>query len=209
MSRLFVGKPSRLVKVVIDTLAGSMLLAVLSPVLAIIAIAIKLDSRGPVLYRQERVGQSGQTFRVMKFRTMIPGADQLGAGMKVAHGDSRITRVGSLLRRASLDELPQLFNIVRGDMSLVGPRPTFPAQAARYTARQRKRLVVKPGLTGWAQVHGRNSISWSERIEYDIWYVENWSLPLDCLIILKTPRAVLDREGVYGRDGITRELEDE
>ncbi len=188
---------------------GAVSLAVLSPLLLAIAIAIKLDSRGPVFYHQDRVGRGGAVFRLVKFRSMIPGADQVGLGMKVAREDPRITRVGSWLRRLSLDELPQLVNIARGDMSVVGPRPTFPAQVARYAPRQRRRLEVRPGLTGWAQVHGRNSLSWAERIEYDLWYVENWSIFLDFRIVLKTPAAVVASEGVYGKDGVTRDLEEE
>jgi lipopolysaccharide/colanic/teichoic acid biosynthesis glycosyltransferase len=209
MSRPGSGRAARLFKAGCDPLVAAVSLAMLSPLLLAIAVAIKLDSRGPLFFYQDRVGRDERVFRLVKFRSMIPGADQVGLGMKVTCGDSRITRVGSWLRRLSLDELPQLINIARGDMSVVGPRPTFPAQAARYTPRQRRRLSVRPGLTGWAQVHGRNSLSWPERIEYDLWYVENWSILLDFRIVLKTPAAVLSSEGLYGKDGVTRDLEDE
>lgn len=209
MAHLGSGDVARFLKSAIDPVVGAVLLMVLSPLLLLIALAIRVDSRGSVFYLQDRVGRNGRVFRLVKFRSMIQGADQVGLGMKVARNDSRITNVGVWLRRFSLDELPQLLNIARGDMSIVGPRPTFPAQVARYTARQRGRLAVKPGLTGWAQVNGRNSLSWAERIEYDLWYVQNWSILLDLRIILKTPMALLASEGVYGKNGITRELEDD
>jgi lipopolysaccharide/colanic/teichoic acid biosynthesis glycosyltransferase len=203
------GPVARAVKRVSDRTVAAVVIVVLSPILLLVALAIKLDSRGPVFFRQDRVGRQGKIFRVVKFRSMVQGAQHRGLGMRVEAGDPRITRVGSLLRRTSLDEIPQLINIACGEMSLVGPRPTFPEQVARYNDRQRRRLEVRPGLTGWAQVNGRNALSWNERIEHDIWYVDHWSLPLDVSIILRTPKAIFDSEGVYGKDGVTRELEDD
>ena len=165
-------------------------LAVASPLLAAAAVAIKLEDRGPVLYRQTRVGKDGGDFELLKLRTMIVGAEQQGAGFAVDRGDSRITRVGRLLRRTSLDELPQLLNVVRGEMSLIGPRPTLRYQVERYSERQHRRLDVLPGITGWAQIHGRASLSWDERIELDVWYVDHRSPLTDVLILLRTPLAL-------------------
>jgi lipopolysaccharide/colanic/teichoic acid biosynthesis glycosyltransferase len=161
-----------------------------SPFLAAAALAVKLEDGGPVLYRQTRVGQDGADFELLKLRTMIVGAEKQGAGWAVNAGDSRITKVGALLRKLSVDELPQLWNVVRGDMSIVGPRPTLRYQVERYDARQRKRLDVKPGITGWAQIHGRASLPWPERIELDVWYVENRSPLVDLKILLRTPLAL-------------------
>ena len=176
--------------------AGSALgLAVSSPFLAVAAIAIKLDDRGPVLYRQRRVGWNGEEFDLLKLRTMVVGAEKLGAGWAVNRGDPRITRVGRLLRRLSLDELPQFWNVLRGDMSLIGPRPTLAYQVEQYTERQRRRLEVRPGLTGWAQIHGRAKLPWDERIELDVWYVENRSAWLDLKILARTPLALF--RGTY------------
>jgi len=170
-------------------LAGTALV-VTSPLLGLAALAVKLEDRGPVLYKQTRVGKDGADFELLKLRTMVIGAETMGAGYAVDEGDSRITRAGRLLRRLSLDELPQLWNVVRGEMSLIGPRPTLRYQVARYTARQSRRLEVKPGITGWAQVHGRAALPWNERIELDIWYVENRSSWLDLKILAKTPVAL-------------------
>ena len=158
--------------------------------LAAAAIAIKLEDRGPVLYRQTRVGKGGHDFELLKLRTMVVGAETQGAGYAVNQGDSRITRVGAFLRRTSIDELPQLLNVVRGEMSLIGPRPTLRYQVERYDERQRRRLEVKPGITGWAQIHGRAELSWPERIELDVWYVEHRSPRTDLLILLRTPLAL-------------------
>jgi lipopolysaccharide/colanic/teichoic acid biosynthesis glycosyltransferase len=169
----------------------------LSPVLAGIALWVRRDSPGPAFFRQERIGYAGRPFRVLKFRTMVVGAESMGAGLAVTDGDSRITRSGAVLRRLSLDELPQLWNIVRGDMSLVGPRPTVASQVERYTPHQRRRLLARPGLTGLAQVSGRNAIPWSQRIEIDIDYVERWSLRRDLLVLARTALVVLGREGTY------------
>jgi lipopolysaccharide/colanic/teichoic acid biosynthesis glycosyltransferase len=171
-------------------LAGAGLVAA-APVLAAAALAIKLEDRGPILYRQRRVGLHGEEFELLKLRTMVVGAETQGAGFAVNRGDERITRVGRVLRRLSFDELPQLWNVVRGDMSVIGPRPTLRYQVDQYTERQRRRLDVKPGLTGWAQIHGRAALPWEERIELDVWYVENRSPALDLRILLRTPLALL------------------
>jgi lipopolysaccharide/colanic/teichoic acid biosynthesis glycosyltransferase len=157
------------------------------PLLAAAALAIKLDDGGPVLYRQARVGKDGVDFELLKLRTMVVGAERQGAGYAVNAGDARITRVGAVLRKLSLDELPQLWNVVRGDMSLIGPRPTLRYQVEQYDERQRRRLEVKPGITGWAQIHGRAKLPWSERIELDVWYVEHRSPLVDLKILLRTP----------------------
>ena len=174
--------------------AGSALSA---PLVALIALAIRLESPGSPIYRQVRSGRDGQPFRIYKLRTMTHGAEFIGAGLAIQAGDSRITRVGQILRRFSLDELPNLWNVVRGEMSIVGPRPTVPVQVEQYTERQRGRLAVKPGITGWAQVNGRASLPWSERIELDLWYVEHQSLALDLRILTMTARAVLSGQGLY------------
>ena len=178
-------------------LAGGTLL-VASPLLALAALAIKLEDGGPVLYRQLRVGKDGTDFELLKLRTMVVGAETMGAGLSVNHGDPRITRSGRLLRKLSLDELPQLWNVVRGDMSLVGPRPTLRYQVEQYDERQRHRLDVKPGITGWAQVNGRASLPWADRIELDVWYVEHRSPLLDLRILARTPFALFG--GTYKGD---------
>jgi lipopolysaccharide/colanic/teichoic acid biosynthesis glycosyltransferase len=165
-------------------------LVVTSPALALAALAVKLEDGGPVLYRQTRVGKDGADFELLKLRTMVVGAEQLGAGYAVNRGDARITRAGRVLRRLSLDELPQLWNVVRGDMSIIGPRPTLRYQVEQYDERQRHRLDVKPGITGWAQIHGRASLSWPERIELDLWYVRHRDWKTDLLILLRTPIAL-------------------
>ncbi len=170
-------------------LAGTGLL-VASPVLGLAALAIRLGGGGPVLYRQRRVGKDGADFELLKLRTMVVGAEKLGAGYSVDEGDPRITKVGRLLRRTSVDELPQLWNVVRGEMSVIGPRPTLRYQVDRYDERQRRRLSVLPGLTGWAQVNGRAALSWDERIELDVWYVDHRSPAVDLRILLRTPVAL-------------------
>jgi lipopolysaccharide/colanic/teichoic acid biosynthesis glycosyltransferase len=170
---------------------------VLSPVMAGVALMIRRDSPGPALYRQTRVGLHGRPFTLLKFRTMVLGAENMGAGLAVTEGDPRITRLGQRLRRLSLDELPQLWNVVRGDMSLVGPRPTVAFQVERYSPRQRRRLLARPGLTGLAQVTGRAALPWSERIEIDLRYVEGWSLRRDLGILARTAAVVLRGEGTY------------
>jgi lipopolysaccharide/colanic/teichoic acid biosynthesis glycosyltransferase len=184
----------------LDVVGASVGLALASPFLAAAAIAIKLDDRGPVLYRQQRVGKDGHAFELVKLRTMVVGAERQGAGWAVNHGDTRITRVGSVLRRISLDEVPQLWNVVRGEMSLIGPRPTLAYQVEQYTPHQRRRLDVRPGITGWAQVQGRASLPWEERIELDVWYVDNRSPWLDLKILARTPLALFG--GTYkGKSG--------
>jgi lipopolysaccharide/colanic/teichoic acid biosynthesis glycosyltransferase len=187
-----------------DIAAAGLALAAASPVLVLSALAIKLEDRGPVLYRQRRVGWHGEEFELLKLRTMVVGAEAMGKGFAVDEGDPRITRVGRLLRRLSLDELPQLWNVVRGDMSVIGPRPTLGYQVDRYTTHQRRRLEVRPGITGWAQVHGRATLPWERRIELDVWYVENRSPRVDLEILAKTPLALLT--GTYrGASGGWRE----
>jgi lipopolysaccharide/colanic/teichoic acid biosynthesis glycosyltransferase len=170
-------------------LAGTAL-AVTSPLLGLAALAIKLEDGGPVLYRQTRVGKGGADFELLKLRTMVVGAETIGAGFAVDRGDPRITRVGRALRRLSLDELPQLWNVVRGDMSMIGPRPTLRYQVESYDDRQRRRLEVKPGITGWAQIHGRAALPWAERIELDVWYVDHRGWRTDLLILFRTPLAL-------------------
>ena len=176
------------------------LLVITSPLLALAAIVIRLESRGPVFYRQLRVGRAGEPFQLWKLRTMVPGAESMGAGIYVLEGDPRITRTGRLLRRFSLDELPNLVNVLKGDMAIVGPRPTVQEQVDRYTDRQRRRLEVKPGITGWAQVNGRTSLAWPERIELDVWYVEHRSIRLDIRILMKTARMLATGHGLYSED---------
>jgi len=178
-----------------DVVVAGSALIVASPVLALAALAVKLTSPGPALFRQTRVGKNGYDFELLKLRTMVVGAETQGAGLAVNRGDPRITPVGRLLRRLSLDELPQLWNVLRGDMSIIGPRPTLRYQVERYTQRQRRRLEVRPGITGWAQVHGRAKVPWEERIELDVWYVEHRSLSLDLRILAKTPVALFS--GTY------------
>jgi lipopolysaccharide/colanic/teichoic acid biosynthesis glycosyltransferase len=184
----------------LDVAGASLGLVLASPFLAAAAIAIKLDGGGPVLYRQQRVGKNGREFELVKLRTMVVGAERQGAGWAVNRGDPRITRVGSVLRRLSLDEVPQLWNVLRGEMSLIGPRPTLAYQVERYTPHQRRRLDVRPGITGWAQVQGRASLPWEERIELDVWYVDHRSPRLDAKILARTPLALLG--GTYkGKTG--------
>lgn len=179
-------------------LAVALPLAVaLTPAMAAIAWWVRRDSPGPAIYRQERIGFAGRPFTMLKFRTMVVGAERIGAGIAVSDGDDRITRAGRALRRLSLDELPQLWNVVRGDMSLVGPRPTVAFQVAAYDARQRGRLRARPGLTGLAQVRGRAGIPWSERIEIDLEYAARQSLRLDLAILARTVVVVLRRRGTY------------
>ena len=184
-----------------DVLVAGTALLVSSPLLLAATLAIRLESRGGALYRQRRVGRDGHEFDVIKLRTMVSGAETLGAGLAVSEGDTRITRVGRLLRRTSLDELPNLVNVLRGEMAIVGPRPTVPVQVQQYTARQRGRLAVRPGITGWAQVNGRTELPWDERIELDLWYIENRSLRLDAVIVWRTLRIVFGGGGLYRGDG--------
>ncbi|MGQ9712803.1 MAG: sugar transferase [Desulfotomaculales bacterium] len=182
------------------SLAG---LALCTPLFLVVAVLIKLDSPGPVFFRQERIGKGGRPFYPFKFRTMVQDAERMGLRYNTAVDDPRITRVGRVLRNCGVDELPQLINVLKGEMSLVGPRPTLRYQVEKYDAFQRRRLEVKPGITGWALVNGRNRLSWEERIKLDVWYVDNWSLWLDVKILLKTLWVVLvTHEGVYGEGGV-------
>jgi lipopolysaccharide/colanic/teichoic acid biosynthesis glycosyltransferase len=185
---------------VLDVVGAGTGLVLAGPLLAAAAIAVKLEDGGPVLYRQQRIGQNGEEFDLLKLRTMVVGAEREGAGWAVDQGDPRITRVGRVLRRLSLDEVPQLWNVVHGEMSLVGPRPTLAYQVEQYSPRQRRRLEVKPGITGWAQVNGRARLRWADRIELDVWYVENRSVWLDLKILARTPVALFT--GTYrGKTG--------
>jgi lipopolysaccharide/colanic/teichoic acid biosynthesis glycosyltransferase len=178
-----------------DIAIAGVSLVVAAPVLALAALAIKLEDGGPVLYRQTRVGKDGADFDLLKLRTMVVGAETMGAGLAVNRGDSRITRTGRLLRKLSLDELPQLWNVVRGEMSVIGPRPTLRYQVEQYDERQRHRLDVRPGITGWAQINGRATLPWADRIELDVWYVEHRSPLLDLRILARTPAALFS--GTY------------
>jgi lipopolysaccharide/colanic/teichoic acid biosynthesis glycosyltransferase len=181
----------------LDVAIASVALVVSAPLLALAALLIRLETHGHPIYRQRRVGRDGVPFELYKLRTMVSGAESMGAGLALSAGDARITRLGALLRRTSLDELPNLVNVLRGEMSVIGPRPTVQVQVDRYTERQRGRLAVLPGLTGWAQIQGRASLPWSERIELDLWYVEHASLALDLRILWRTVRMVVGGDGLY------------
>lgn len=188
------------IKYILDRIAALVLVVLLLPLLLLIYIAVKIDSKGHGIFIQERVGLGGKTFKIYKFRTMKVNAANMGSGIIIdGENDPRITRVGKILRRLSLDELPQLINIIKGEMSFIGPRPTLKYQVDKYSEHQMRRLSVKPGITGWAQVNGRNSIPWSKRIEYDIWYVNNYSLLLDLKILLKTLRVLFKDDNIYGQ----------
>jgi lipopolysaccharide/colanic/teichoic acid biosynthesis glycosyltransferase len=185
------------VKRALDVALASFGLLLGGPVLLAAMAAVRVESPGHPIYRQRRVGRDGRPFDLFKLRTMVHGAEHMGAGMAVNEGDSRITRVGAFLRRTSLDELPNLVNVLRGEMSIVGPRPTIPVQVEQYSERQRGRLAVKPGITGWAQVNGRASLPWADRIELDLWYVEHQSLRLDLRILARTVAILVRGEGLY------------
>jgi lipopolysaccharide/colanic/teichoic acid biosynthesis glycosyltransferase len=181
----------------VDIVVSATGLLVTSPLLALSVLAVRAETRGPVIYRQRRSGLNGREFDVLKLRTMVQGAEHIGAGLAIDENDARITRVGAFLRRTSLDELPNLVNVLRGEMSLIGPRPTLPVQVEQYTERQRGRLAIKPGITGWAQVNGRASLPWAERIELDLFYIEHRSPALDAQILWRTFAIVLGGSGVY------------
>ena len=181
----------------LDLGVTTMAMTVAGPLVGLAAVLVRLETPGHPIYRQRRVGRDGRPFEVYKLRTMVQGAEGMGAGLAVDEGDARITRVGALLRRTSIDELPNLVNVLRGEMSLVGPRPTVQVQVDRYSDRQRGRLAVRPGITGWAQVHGRASLPWHERIELDLWYIEHASLRLDLRVLFLTARMVLTGHGLY------------
>jgi lipopolysaccharide/colanic/teichoic acid biosynthesis glycosyltransferase len=184
----------------LDLLIGVPAVILTAPVVGVLAWRVRRESPGGALYTQIRAGLGGRPFAIYKLRTMVKDAEFIGAGLAVLDGDSRITPTGAFLRRYSLDELPNLWNVVRGEMSIVGPRPTLPAQVELYTPHQRRRLEVPPGITGWAQVNGRASLPWSERIELDVWYVEHRTLWLDLRIIARTARMVLSGHGLYNSD---------
>lgn len=190
----------------LDILGAIAGLTLTSPALVVAALSIKAFDRGPVLYKQERIGKNGRPFKIYKLRTMSVGAENKGLGLLIAENDSRITPPGRLLRASSIDELPQLLNVLRGEMALVGPRPTVASQVDRYTPEQRRRLEVKPGLTGWAQINGRNSLTWPERIKLDVWYVENRSLLLDIRILALTLPSLLNSKSIYGPSGVNSGL---
>jgi lipopolysaccharide/colanic/teichoic acid biosynthesis glycosyltransferase len=190
----------------LDVVVAAATLVLAAPLLAIAAVLIRIETHGHPIYRQRRIGLDGEPFELFKLRTMVSGAETMGAGLVVDAGDARITRLGALLRRTSLDELPNLVNVLRGEMSIVGPRPTVQVQVDRYSERQRGRLSVRPGLTGWAQIHGRASLPWHERIELDLWYVEHASLRLDLRILRRTAQMVAGGDGLYrGETGGWRE----
>jgi lipopolysaccharide/colanic/teichoic acid biosynthesis glycosyltransferase len=186
-----------MIKRVLDLVIATAAVLLTAPVVALAALAIRLESRGHPIYTQTRVGKDGRPFEIYKLRTMVSGAEFQGAGLAIAAGDGRITRVGSLLRRYSLDELPNLWNVLKGEMAIVGPRPTLEHQVQQYTPRQRGRLAVKPGITGWAQINGRASLPWPQRIELDLWYVEHRSTALDLRIVSRTVGLVLSGSGIY------------
>jgi lipopolysaccharide/colanic/teichoic acid biosynthesis glycosyltransferase len=187
----------RAFKRALDLLIAGLGTIVSAPVIALLAVAVRLESAGHPIYTQTRIGLDGEPFTIYKLRTMVSGAEFTGAGLAINQGDDRITRVGAFLRRTSLDELPNLWNVLRGEMSIVGPRPTVPVQVAQYTERERERLSVKPGITGWAQIHGRAALPWPQRIELDLWYVEHQSLALDLRILARTAEMVLSGRGLY------------
>jgi lipopolysaccharide/colanic/teichoic acid biosynthesis glycosyltransferase len=185
-----------------DVVVAGAALIVSSPILLAAIVAIRLETKGHPIYRQRRIGKDGEPFDMLKLRTMVAGAESMGSGLAVNEGDPRITRVGALLRRFSIDELPNLVNVLRGDMAIVGPRPTVQVQVQQYTERQRGRLAIRPGLTGWAQVNGRARLRWDERIELDLWYIEHRSWRLDLRILARTARIIVAGEGIYkGRTG--------
>jgi lipopolysaccharide/colanic/teichoic acid biosynthesis glycosyltransferase len=192
-----VNAPGASAKRALDLVIGVLGSIATAPLVAVLAIAIRLESAGHPIYTQTRTGLDGKPFAIYKLRTMVRGAEFTGARLAIQEGDDRITRLGRFLRRYSLDELPNLWNVVRGEMSIVGPRPTVPVQVEQYTERQHGRLAVKPGITGWAQVNGRASLPWAERIELDLWYVEHQSLALDLRILLRTGGMVLSGQGLY------------
>jgi lipopolysaccharide/colanic/teichoic acid biosynthesis glycosyltransferase len=183
-----------------DIVVAATLLVLTSPILLVAIVAIRLETPGHPIYRQRRIGKDGVPFDMLKLRTMVAGAESMGSGLAVNEGDPRITRVGAILRRLSIDELPNLVNVLKGDMAIIGPRPTVPVQVEQYTERQRGRLKVRPGITGWAQVNGRTALPWHERIELDLWYIEHRSWRLDLQILLRTALIVLGGDGLYKGD---------
>jgi lipopolysaccharide/colanic/teichoic acid biosynthesis glycosyltransferase len=198
--------PGYALKRVLDVVLATIALLIVGLPLAVVALIIRIETHGHPIYRQRRVGRDGVPFELYKLRTMVSGAETMGLGLAVDEGDDRITHIGAWLRRYSVDELPNLLNVLAGEMSLVGPRPTVQVQVDRYTERQRGRLSVRPGITGWAQINGRASLPWHERIELDLWYVEHVSLALDVRILWRTLKMVLTGHGLYrGETGGWRE----
>lgn len=192
--RIAISNTQEIIKRWFDIVLCLILLILFFPLMIIIALVIKMTSPGEVIYRQQRLGRHGQIFYLLKFRSMVKNAEFIGTGMLLQENDARITPVGRFLRKTSLDELPQLINVLKGDMSMVGPRPAPVFHLNKYDSRQRRRLQVKPGITGWAQVNGRVALYWPQRIELDLWYIDHYSLGLDLLILIKTARAVFDRK---------------
>ncbi len=193
-------------KRVADIVIAAAGLSVALPIMIIAGLAAIMESKGGPIYASKRLGKDGKVFTLYKLRTMVKGAEQIGAGLAIEKNDTRITRVGRILRATSLDELPQLYNVLRGDMSMIGPRPLPVEYFERWTPTQRRRLEAMPGITGWAQVNGRNELEWDRRLAMDVWYVDNWSLRLDAMIFLKTILCVLTRSGVSGREGEVAEF---
>lgn len=187
-----------------DIFVAAGVLFFLSPLIGLISLAIKLDDGGPILFVQERVGKGRRNFRCYKFRTMVLGAESIGDGLKVTASDPRITRAGRLLRLWTLDEIPQLLNVLRGEMSIVGPRPWVPAEAAYCSPADSRRFTFRPGMAGWAWIHGRNRLPWDERVRMDLSYVDHWSLSLDFYILGKAFVLLFLRHGVYGAEGEKR-----
>ena len=191
-----------MVKRILDLFLGIIGLILTSPLWLYVIIRIKTEDRGPVFFVQERVGRNGRLFRMYKFRSMVVGAEKKGLGVFVSTDDERITKIGKFIRKTSIDELPQLINVLKGEMSIVGPRPTLEYQVERYNKEQKRRLLMKPGITGWAQINGRNNMTWPEKIKLDLWYVDHWSIGLDLKIIFKTFLSVIKKEGIYSEEGI-------
>ena len=184
------------VKRLVDVVMSVVLLLILLPVMLVTAAAVKIASPGPIVFTQRRAGRDGRLFTIYKFRSMTQEASQSERGTRIYEDDSRITSVGKVLRATSLDELPQLFNVLKGEMSFVGPRPDLPHHVEKYTPFQRQRLTVRPGITGWAQISGRNELTWEERIRLDVGYLQNWSLVRDLNVLIRTLAVVLSRKGV-------------
>ena len=192
------------IKRLIDFCLSFLGIIILSPILFLIALLVKIDSKGPVFFRQERLGKNGKTFIMLKFRSMVEGAENMGLGLGVTRDDSRITKVGKFLRKWTIDELPQFINILRGEMSLVGPRPLPESYLKTFDDFQRKRLSMKPGMVSLVDIKGRDLVPWEKRFELDVWYIEHWSLWLDLKIIFLIPFIVFSNRGIYGKGGINR-----
>lgn len=200
-------KIQRFIKQIIDFLIALIVLIILIPIFLVVAVSIKISSKGQVFFRQERVGRNGRVFKIWKFRTMIKESENIGLGIEVSKYDPRITKIGRFLRRFGIDELPQLINVILGQMSLVGPRAALPFQIEKYSEEEKRRLQVKPGITNLNILKGWNTLSWKERIKWDLWYIEKWSLLLDLKILFKTPFVVLSGRGQYGKRGIVEDYE--